>query len=268
MKRSEQGFSLVELMIVLVILTIVMGVIFQQIVNLQQRYKTEEIKADIFSEAREFTDQFVRDIHQTGYPGKTVYTGGALGAPPENDNRLAVGIVSATPTDLQIEADVDGDGLVDSVRYTLIAGPGNTCPCTLQRSQVIKLNGTAPWNQPTTFNTEVQGIVNSVGLGAGGAALPINGTSLIGNVTSNDDVLFAPLKTQAVFGYYDATGTLVNVNTNVSTGAGQTAIAAIKSVRIVINIVANTHDPRTGWKPHVTLSGTARVTNCSFYATC
>jgi prepilin-type N-terminal cleavage/methylation domain-containing protein len=121
-KRSEQGFSLVELMIVLVILTIVMGVIFQQIVSLQQRYKTEEIKADIFSEAREFTDQFVRDIHQTGYPGKTVYTAAALGAPPENDNRLAVGIVSATPTDLQLEADVDGDGLVDSVRYTLIAG--------------------------------------------------------------------------------------------------------------------------------------------------
>src|SRR4051794_37378507 len=113
--RRQKGFSLVELMMVLVILTIVMGVIFQQIVSLQRRGRAEEVKQDIFSEGREFVGQFARDVHEAGYPSFKQYSTVLVA----NDARLASGIVVATPTDFMVEGDVDGDGLIDSVRYTV-----------------------------------------------------------------------------------------------------------------------------------------------------
>jgi prepilin-type N-terminal cleavage/methylation domain-containing protein len=269
-KRNEQGFSLVELLMVLVVLTIVMGVIFQQIINLQQRYKTEEVRTDVFSEAREFMDQFARDIHESAYPSSKLYAAAVLPAQPDLDSRVAVGIVSASPTDLQLEGDVDADGLVDSVRYTLVGAAGNTCPCALTRSQVIKLNGTAPWNQPTSPSTEVQGMVNSLGLGGGGATVLITGQSsiMIGGVRQvrNDDVIFAGLKNAPVFSYYNGAGQLMAVNTNVSTAAGQAVIRQIRTVRITMNLIGNTFDPATGMKPYVTLGAIAKLPNCSIYA--
>src|SRR5438874_196461 len=135
MKRLQKGFSLVELMMVLVILTVVMGVIFQQIVSLQRRSRAEEVKQDIFSEGREFVGQFSRDVHEAGFPSYKSYSTVLL----PTDARLATGIVVATPTDLLIEGDVDGDGLVDSVRYTVCnsagvcgSGVGGTCPRRVQ----------------------------------------------------------------------------------------------------------------------------------------
>jgi prepilin-type N-terminal cleavage/methylation domain-containing protein len=271
MKR-QRGFSLVELMMVLVVLTIVMGVIFQQIISMQERYKTEEMRTDMFSEAREFVDQFARDIHESGFPATKNYASGVLGSPVSpTDSRLAVGIVSASPTDLWLEGDVDGDGQVDSVRYTLVAGAGGTCPCTLRRSQIIKLGGTNPWSQPTSYSTEVNGVLNSLGMGGGGAALLVSGqsSSVQANgttVVSNDDTYFTTMKSPQLFRYYDGTGAAINVNTDISSGGGQAVIKTIRTVRLMMNLVASAPDPKTGIKPYVTLGAIAKLPNCSMYA--
>ncbi|MDP9268253.1 MAG: prepilin-type N-terminal cleavage/methylation domain-containing protein [Acidobacteriota bacterium] len=275
----QRGFSLVELMIVLVILTIVMGVIFQQIVSLQRRSRAEETKQDIFSEGREFVEQFSRDIHQAGYPSYKAYSAVLI----PSDARLAVGIVRATPTDLVIEGDVDGDGLVDSIEYTVCnsAGvcaspgtpnPGGTCPCSLQRSQVVKLGGTNPWAQPTSPSTQVNGLINSAGLGGGGASLLITGQSALPTgvqgafVAQNDDVLFQGMKNQPVFTYYDVTGTQLAVNTDISGAAGQNVIRSIRTVRIAVNLLGSTADGQTGMKPSAALGAIAKLANCSMYS--
>src|SRR3954469_12154848 len=199
--RNQKGFSLVELLMVLVILTIVMGVIFQQIITLQQRYRTEEKKVDMFSEGREFMDQFTRDMHAAGFPSAKVYAT----PPPANSTQVAVGIAAARPTFLMMEGDVDGDGQIDSIAYTVCnsagncatavnAAPGGTCPCTIKRSQVVK-TALAPWQQPTFFSDSVEGLVNSAGMAGGLNPLLITGQSSMRNVAgtyvvSNDDAIF------------------------------------------------------------------------------
>jgi prepilin-type N-terminal cleavage/methylation domain-containing protein len=277
--RRQKGFSLIELMIVVAILTIVMGVIFQQIVSLQQRARAEEAKQDIFSEGREFVETFSRDLHQAGYPNQKMYTTVYL----PSDSSLAVGIVAASPTFLQLEGDVDGDGVVDSVSYTVCnsAGvcasnaapsPGGTCPCSVQRSQVIKLGGTNPWVQPTSFSTQINGLVNSLGLGGGGTSLLIIGQSAtktgVGGtfVVQNDDTLFGGMKAFDVFRYYDGTGTKLTVSNDISGVAGQTVIRSIRTVRITMNLVSSAGDQQTGMKPSAALGAIAKMANCSMYS--
>jgi prepilin-type N-terminal cleavage/methylation domain-containing protein len=271
MKRSQRGFSLIELMMVLVVLTIVMGVIFKQIISVQQRYKTEAVRTDIFAEAREFMDQFGRDIHQSAYPTTKMYASGVLPTPMDQSANVGVGIVKASPTDLWMEGDVDGDGVIDSIRYTLQAN-GGMCPCTLSRSQVPKVAG-APTAQGFNYQTEVQGVVNSPGMGGGGGSLVIQGQSAVRqangtSVVANDDTTFANLKTEPIFQYFDGNGNNVNVSpaVDVSTVAGQAIIMQIRSVRITMNVISTAPDPQTGIKQFVSLTQTAKLPNCSIYA--
>ena len=60
---SERGFSLIELMVVVAILTLVMGVVFAAIANVQKRYRTEEGRVDTMQNAREFVDQIGRKMN-------------------------------------------------------------------------------------------------------------------------------------------------------------------------------------------------------------
>jgi prepilin-type N-terminal cleavage/methylation domain-containing protein len=273
--RRQKGFSLVELMIVVAILTMVMGVIFQQIVALQRRGRAEEVKQDIFSEGREFVGQFARDVHEAGYPSYKQYSTTLVAS----DARLASGIVLATPTDFMVEGDVDGDGLVDSVRYTVCnsagvcgTGVGGTCPCTVQRSQVVKLGGTNPWAQPTSYSTQINGLINSAGLGGGAAPLLITGQSALPTgaggrfVTANDDVTFGGMKNFPVFSYYNGAGVQLAVNTDISTLAGQAVIRQVRTVRIVMNLLGPTPDGQTGMKPSVSLGAIGKLANCSMYS--
>src|SRR5438046_29721 len=111
--RQQAGFSLIEMLMVLAILTLVMGVTLQARMDVQRRTGTEAAKVDLNQEGREFVDQMVRDLHQAGYPTVTMYANPA-GSP------FAAGITAATSTSIQFEGDVDGDGIVDTVNYQLI----------------------------------------------------------------------------------------------------------------------------------------------------
>src|ERR1700739_1244288 len=67
-RNHNSGFSLMELMIVLVIVLTIAGAIFQTIHLTTQRTTSEQTKVDMFQEAREFMDQMTRDLRQAGYP--------------------------------------------------------------------------------------------------------------------------------------------------------------------------------------------------------
>src|SRR5215510_11450708 len=127
--HSKQGFSLIEVLIVLVVLLVVSGAVFQMINLSNERSATEQTKLDMFQEAREFMDQMSRDLRQAGYPNpRNVDQTVLIQDPIKNDRHAAVGIVKIDDGDLWFEGDVDGSGLVSVVRYHL-EPTGNNCPC-------------------------------------------------------------------------------------------------------------------------------------------
>src|SRR6266403_4925010 len=203
--RSQAGFSLLELVIVCAILTIVLAAIFNGVDLVTQRSHAEQTKVDLTQEGREFVDEFERDLHQAGYPNcRMVATALAANNCPADYNnptttnpyvaensKVAVGLVYVSNYQIVFEGDVDGDGVVDSVRYRVVDSAGNyppsgTCPCTIQRSQVQKdaTNSTLPLGQATSFSQELQNVVNSGQPGVDASGYPLaygGGLTIAGN---------------------------------------------------------------------------------------
>lgn len=155
-KHSRQsGFTLIEMLMVVLLLSIVVGAVFSQIERAQVRYRVEDQKVDLTQQEREFIDQFTRDLHQAGYPSAPMYGGSATA------NQVALGVTTLTSNDIVVEGDVDGDGAVDVVEYSYFDGSGwsssapNPCPC-IRRSQLSK--GAAG---PATTYTQVQNVLGS-----------------------------------------------------------------------------------------------------------
>src|SRR5438309_10877829 len=63
-----RGFSLIEMLIAVAIVTVVIAVVVQGITKMQRRSFVESSKVDTVQETRDFIDQMVRDIHNVGYP--------------------------------------------------------------------------------------------------------------------------------------------------------------------------------------------------------
>jgi Tfp pilus assembly protein PilW len=149
--RSD-GFSLLELALALVILTLVLGVVIQGISTVLQRNTVEVTKIDLAQESRQFMDQIVNDIHQCGYPGLKMFDP-ALGLTVSSNN-VAQGLKSASSTAIQFEGDVDGTGV--SEVYIQLSQPAGGCPCVLQRGTVLKSVGGTP-----TYYSEVTNVMNT-----------------------------------------------------------------------------------------------------------
>ena len=253
--RSQLGFSLIELLTVLVVLTLVMGAVFQQMIQVQQRYQVEQTKLDMFQESREFMDQMSRDLHQTGYPNSKMYNNLTLVPPIKNDPRNAVGLVQVTPTSIILEGDVDGDGVVESVRYTLISDPANpgNCPCWVQRSQVAKGNADPLTGQGTNPSNQVQNVINS-----NGAMTIVGQITLPSGVVTNQALygLYAP---NPVFQAFDKAGNVVGLPIDVVTNPA--GITSIKSIRVTLNVLGTQPDMRTHMRPATTLTTSVRIQN-------
>ncbi len=231
-KMSSHGFSLIELMVVMVLMSIVVGAVVDQIAVILQRSRTEQAKVDIFQEARDFVDQFVRDSHATGYPSKRMFDTASWTTAPLSpiyaEPKLAAGIIFIGPSEIKFEGDVEGDAKVDVVDYKLVAS-GNNCPC-LQRTSYDKSTAS-----PNPSN-EVENVQS-----AGTTADPI-------------------------FVSYTASGTAV-ISADLTTVAGRQALATIKTVQIRLKTKSAVVDPKTQLAPETTLSGQVTIVNCSLAAT-
>ena len=276
-QNSQAGFSLIELILVCAILVMVLGLVVINISDAVQRSQAEQTKIDLTQSAREFVDEFQRDLHQAGYPNcRMIATPLApTNCPPDGSNPLvagnpavAAGLVSVSNTQIVFDGDVDGDGVVDSVVYQLVDQnnnypPATSCPCTIQRSQV-------PKNGVPVFSQELQNVVNS-GVAAGtavytaGSGLPISGNTAWGQSNTAYYAAISTFKDYPVFTVYDENGNIIALPLDLSTPLGQTTIPTIKSIRLSINLLANATtgtDMKTHVRPVETLVGNARLVNC------
>lgn len=227
-RNPQLGMSLIEVMVVLLITTVITGAVFSQIVNVQHRASSEQVKLDLFQEARDFVDQMSRDLRQIGYPSPKNFAAGQL-ASGANDSNGAVGLVKVGVDELRFEGDVNGDGTVESLRYELVT-TGDNCPC-LRRSEIPKITANPLTGQGTpSWYTEVQHVQNG---------------------TSTNPIFFA----------YTHGGTPVSLPVDFNSNAD--TIASIDTIKIVITTQAKNPDPQTGARPSTTLVSTVRLNNCS-----
>ena len=230
----SRGFTLLELLISMAILLVLAGAVFEQINQMQKKSGAESMKVDMTQSARDFVDQTVRDLHMSGYPSQSMFSN------PQDPSRVAQGLVSVSPTQIEFEGDVNNDGLVYSVNIQYLASDPNNlnnpnCPC-IRRSAAPKQALFDSLHQPPngTF-TETPHVLPP---GAG-------------NGQSGEDL----------FAYYDQNGNAVAVGTGVdiSTPSGAATIAQIKAIKINLSLITPAVDPVTNTFTRTSMSASARL---------
>ncbi|MGE5324401.1 MAG: PilW family protein [Actinomycetota bacterium] len=230
--QGWRGFSLLEMLISLAVLLVLTGAVFEQIMTMQRKSLAEETKVDTEQQAREFVDQMVRDLHMAGYPKSSMYS-----TSPDNSSQyVAAGLVSASPTQITLEGDVDSDGFVESVQVGYLpSSPGDpNCPCI--RRSAIRKQPLAPLSQPVAGGnyTETAHVVPpGVGPGQSGSDL---------------------------FTFYDSSGTPVPVgSTGIDISSDPQDLDKIATVKINVSLLTREVGAGPGETARTSLSATARV---------
>ena len=241
--RRQRGFSLLEMIVSLAILSTVLAVVLQGVVTMQSRNSEETNKVDLTQQSREFMDQIVNDLRQSGYPRSGMFDPTSLVPPvgvpqpgpgsPANCAQyfaIACGVLYLDANNVQFEADVDGTGVseewIQLVQTNGVATPCQTPPCVIQR-------GTLPKSQCTLtpvftcpapiYYTEVNGVMN----------------------------------TNGVFTAYDNNGN--NLNWSFPITNATASGLNLRAIGITLYLQSQQPDPQTHAFPTVTMVSTARV---------
>lgn len=235
-RAHARGFSMVELMIVILMISVVLGAILTQLEQVQQRATAEQGKVDDFQQARDFVDQIYNDTRQMGFPNVHNFdvSIGTWQAPLTKDHRLAVGLVKLTSSQLELQGDVDGSGTVSVVNY-MVNGSGSCSTC-VQRAQVTKVDGDPLTGQTnltsSSYNVEVQNVQN----------------------------------TTSIFTAYDDTGAAITLPIDID--SNPTTIPKVRTIQISLSIASpNSVDPKTGQQLEADIGGRVQVVNCSMATT-
>lgn len=221
--KSRNGFSLLETMISLLILTIVIAVATDAIALMQVRSTSEAGKVDLTQQSRAFIDQIVSDIHQNGFPSIKSFDPADTVMVPSSDCRqdqyIACGLRSVTTNSMQFEGDVDGTGVSEVfIQESPVNGP---CPCTIQRGTVSKATYIANPSATPPYYTEVDNVLNT-----------------------------------DIFRWYGSDGQDLTGLGSLSSGFGN-----IANIQITLWVKSSQPDPKTHQYPTVTLVASSKITN-------
>jgi prepilin-type N-terminal cleavage/methylation domain-containing protein len=153
--KAQRGFSLLELVVAIGILTVVIAVLTDGMMRIAQRSASDVNKVGLAQESRQFMDQILRDLRQSGYPSLAMFDAGAIPAPTSSSTYVAQGLISFSATAVQFEGDVDGSG-VSEVYIQSVVPTSGSCPCKVQRGTVLKSVGGTP-----AYYTELDNVMNS-----------------------------------------------------------------------------------------------------------
>lgn len=252
--KLQRGFSLLEIMVVLLVFTIVTGAVFGLLMVAQQRYQAESAFLDSFQSARLGLDQITRDVHAAGFPPVNSVPVAIACANPQS---LAYAFVwrpgyadpdcaGSTPAwcnmgtscllpgdfDLIIETDVDPENAngVEWVHYSL---QGNT----LMRGQATKIAGANPaaTTQPT-LTPFIENVMNS--------PTP----QQMADIQAHYNTMFPGNAAVPIFEYTVAAGGLPTPD-------------KITEVNITLIVQSPIRDPKTNGLRVLTLTGLARRIN-------
>ncbi len=230
--RRQAGFTLLELMASLAILSIVMAVAVEGLKTIQVRNTSDTNKVALTQESRQFMDQILWDLRQSGYPSMSMFVPATLaGNPATNcapaipnvpccnlDLNVACGLVSFSSTQIEFEADLDGSGVSQIYLQLAQTVNGGTCtvtPCVLRRGTVYKAVGGVP-NYYTELNN-------------------VNNTSIF-TATKYDGTAYNPPADN---------------------------ISSVKNIGITLYVQAPQPDPGTSVYPTVTMASEVRINNGS-----
>lgn len=245
----QAGFSMIEMMIVIAILTVIMGSVFKSIDLTQRTSRSQQVKLDLTQQAREFVDQLTRDLRNAGYPyQRNMATGvqdpnnAAYNFVNPTDPYNAPGLIYVDNGSLWFAGSVDGTAgaeagtaAVKIIRYDYVAaGAGQPgCPC-VRRTEFLR-NGGDP-------------LADAKNPGAAPAQLEIQGVQ---NGTSAADPIFT---------VYDDTGNALGLPLDFDNNA--TTLAGINSLKIVMTVQSAQQDS-TGVFPVITVVSSVALNNCS-----
>lgn len=249
--RGELGFSLVELLIVILVIGIIMGGVFRAIALMQQTSTSQQVKLDLTQQAREFVDQLTQDLRSSGYPnlrnmsqGSVDAAGNLLTYPATPEN--AVGLIYVNYNQLWFAGNVDGTEQTDPVtgnlngtanvkiiKYDLIQ-TGTNCPC-LRRSEYLRTAYQDPvtdaQNTTAADQLEIQGVQNGTGWA------------------------------NAIFTAYNpSSGTAITQAIDFTNNAS--LMATVNSLRVVL-AVQSPYKDSTGAYPVTQVISTIALSNCS-----
>ncbi len=258
--RAQRGFSLMEMIVVLGILTLLMGIVFTTLSSVQQRNQTETQRVDTTQNSREFMDQIERDLRNLGYPNARMFDP----VPATNSPVLAAGMIAASATDIWFEGNIDGSANVTNIRYTLEADANGKCPCTLKRSAIYRSTIGAPssiLHTSATYSGELVGVANSIG---GTSPWTLAGSDRAGTL---NDTLYATYKNNAIFQYFDKDNNLVPVpddlstSSNLSAGSDPAVTSRIAYVVVTVNVLSSLPDQQTGLRAATPMRTSVRLSN-------
>ena len=225
---------MLEMMASLAILSIVMAVVVEGITTTQVRNTVETNKIDLTQESRQFMDQIVNDLHQSGFPRMNVFDPSTLASTTNcfADLYVACGLVSVTPTSIQFEGDVDGTGVSEGfIQLVQTNGPNATActsvPCVIQRGTISKSScapsssGACTGSSPAYY-TEVNNVMNA-----------------------------------NIFTAYDHNGATIMPPSITS----QAWTSDISAIGITLYVKSSQADAKTGIYPTVTMVASAKINN-------
>lgn len=256
-RKRVAGFSLIEMMVVLLVITVIMGSVFKSINLTQQTASSQKTRLDLTQQAREFMDQITRDLRSMGYPNFRNMSSNQTdpnnnGVCPDGTTNLlkspcdptnGVGLILVNTGQLYFAGNVDGIqspagpgyASVKIIRYDLVPAGANepNCPC-LRRTEYLR----------TAYQDPVQDAQNTLST----QQLEIQGVQ---NGTAADPIFTA---------YDPTTGAAIALPIDFDKNA--LTIAGVNSIKIVLAVQGTLPD-NTGNLPFTRVVASVALNNCS-----
>lgn len=135
MRQRQQGFSLLEVMVVMAIFMVISGAVFQLMDVAQKQYRNEQQFLESFQGARLGVELIMRDVHNAGFPPPYTFAGNLAGPPTPPAYPAGVWTdPAAAPADLQRRFAIGVLGVRANAVNTACTVNGGATLCNLPNS--------------------------------------------------------------------------------------------------------------------------------------